>query len=704
MHPALRYSYYHQGESAVVPSNSVLPVISGTVEVGETLSTTDGTWTGTEPITYTYQWKRDGVNISGETDSTYIITVDDVGSEITVTVTGTNDVGSDSATSAATTEVVNRELFWIRGDDVVLAGSEITQANDKSPIGTNDAVAVGGRNTPNRLAADVNSRDVIDFNSTNTEILSVAGLTGITTYTMYLVIKADAPTVGSGGSVISMAQNGSGTFINQGFNLFIQNSLIQVTHRDGSGAQQKTFAFTDTASYHILMVKFQSNGAGLSKLIVKLDAVTKADFINLNSMVANDQNFYIGSVGSPGTSSFNGKIAEIRFFNTYHSDAQQEIIHNELSTYYNLGVTYHIDGYTGAEVVTSFRYSSSIDAITNLYARASFEEIADQPIAVIMHGFVQAASNFTDATLIRFKDYGWFAVAVGMRGRDSASGANDASAREMYDIYDAIQHIRSTYSEYVDADRVAIIGYSGGGGNVLGFISRFPDLPVLAVDFFGISDYGYDGTFSYHAQIPAQQANVETAVGGTPASLPNEYKAREHRWSASNFKGKLRIYHDTADASVLVSHSQRTVTQLIADGFTNYVYNESTVGSPDRWTHGLPNTGESGDDNIPAEADFSGEPASLPLPTLADTGTLKINGGVQTSLFRIWLGNGTAAQDTRNRRGTVAYDYTNNSYTVTPLLDSPATDMTVEIEILSGVHVGKTATGTISSATEFNPA
>jgi hypothetical protein len=43
---------------AVAPSNSVAPVISGSASVGSILTTTDGTWTGTLPITFTYQWYR----------------------------------------------------------------------------------------------------------------------------------------------------------------------------------------------------------------------------------------------------------------------------------------------------------------------------------------------------------------------------------------------------------------------------------------------------------------------------------------------------------------------------------------------------------------------------------------------------------------------------------------------------------------------
>ncbi len=43
---------------ASAPANTVLPSISGTVQVGQTLTASAGTWTGTAPITYTYQWQR----------------------------------------------------------------------------------------------------------------------------------------------------------------------------------------------------------------------------------------------------------------------------------------------------------------------------------------------------------------------------------------------------------------------------------------------------------------------------------------------------------------------------------------------------------------------------------------------------------------------------------------------------------------------
>jgi len=80
------------------PVNTALPVISGTVQVGDTLTASTGTWTGS-PTSYSYQWNANGTAISGATSSSYTLISSEVGDSITVTVTATNSSGSTKATS-----------------------------------------------------------------------------------------------------------------------------------------------------------------------------------------------------------------------------------------------------------------------------------------------------------------------------------------------------------------------------------------------------------------------------------------------------------------------------------------------------------------------------------------------------------------------------------------------------------------------------
>lgn len=80
------------------PANTATPVISGTTAVGDVLTTTSGTWTNT-PSSYTYQWKRNGTNISGATSTTYTLQNADMATSLTCQVTAVNGDGSNYISS-----------------------------------------------------------------------------------------------------------------------------------------------------------------------------------------------------------------------------------------------------------------------------------------------------------------------------------------------------------------------------------------------------------------------------------------------------------------------------------------------------------------------------------------------------------------------------------------------------------------------------
>ncbi len=101
---------------SVAPSNTSEPTISGRAEQGRTLSASRGSWVGTEPISYAYQWVRCGADggrpdggdctiVSGATGREHRLTRDDVGSRMRVRVTASNSDGSRSAASNPTATV-----------------------------------------------------------------------------------------------------------------------------------------------------------------------------------------------------------------------------------------------------------------------------------------------------------------------------------------------------------------------------------------------------------------------------------------------------------------------------------------------------------------------------------------------------------------------------------------------------------------------
>ena len=89
--------------AAAAPVNALLPSISGVLTSGQVLTANEGVWSGA-PV-FTYQWRRAGSNLGGQTAKTYTLVAGDVGNGIDVIVTATNTTGAANATSARTANV-----------------------------------------------------------------------------------------------------------------------------------------------------------------------------------------------------------------------------------------------------------------------------------------------------------------------------------------------------------------------------------------------------------------------------------------------------------------------------------------------------------------------------------------------------------------------------------------------------------------------
>ncbi|HUF02510.1 MAG TPA: hypothetical protein VMN35_08815 [Gaiellaceae bacterium] len=180
------------------PVSTGAPTISGTAAVGQRLTATTGTWQGTAPITYAYQWVRcgsdgglpDGSNctaISGATGNSYVLTQQDVGFRLRVRVTATNASGSNTAASNPTSAVQGRAPTntrppsvtgsWIEGQTVTVSPGTWTGS---APItftyqwlrcnaaGGSCVAISGARSTQHRLTSrDVGRKLRVDVTARN---------------------------------------------------------------------------------------------------------------------------------------------------------------------------------------------------------------------------------------------------------------------------------------------------------------------------------------------------------------------------------------------------------------------------------------------------------------------------------------------------------------------------------------------------------
>jgi hypothetical protein len=94
---------------AAAPTNTAAPTITGSLQVGSTLTASKGTWSGS-PTSFTYSWSRCGANgnscatIDGATSDTYTLTQAAEGRTLRVSVVATNDAGSTPLATEFTTE------------------------------------------------------------------------------------------------------------------------------------------------------------------------------------------------------------------------------------------------------------------------------------------------------------------------------------------------------------------------------------------------------------------------------------------------------------------------------------------------------------------------------------------------------------------------------------------------------------------------
>ena len=127
------------------------PAITGTAQVGETLSATTATIEdadGLDGATFAYEWLRSGVAIEGATGQSYTVVEADVGSRLYVRVTFTDDGGNEESLTSEPTDTVvfpplRLESATVDGADLKLTYSHPLNATSEL-LETAFTVTVGG--------------------------------------------------------------------------------------------------------------------------------------------------------------------------------------------------------------------------------------------------------------------------------------------------------------------------------------------------------------------------------------------------------------------------------------------------------------------------------------------------------------------------------------------------------------------------------
>ncbi len=167
---------------------------------------------------------------------------------------------------------------------------------------------------------------------------------------------------------------------------------------------------------------------------------------------------------------------------------------------------------------------------------------------------------------------GYLVVSFDNRGTPAPKGApwrkivygtvGDLSSKDQAAAVRALAAQRS----YVDAARVGVWGWSGGGSNTLNAMFRFPDVFRVGVSVAPVPDQRLYDTIYQERYMGLPQDNVEGYRIGSPINF------------AEGLKGNLLIVHGSGDDNVHYQGTERLINRLVELGkpFDTMVYPNRT--------------------------------------------------------------------------------------------------------------------------------
>ncbi|HHW11164.1 MAG TPA: prolyl oligopeptidase family serine peptidase [Firmicutes bacterium] len=196
-------------------------------------------------------------------------------------------------------------------------------------------------------------------------------------------------------------------------------------------------------------------------------------------------------------------------------------------------------------------YRSSYDG-TMLYADF-FIPPKPAPLLLYFHGWHLTKESAHRTLDVFARDF--LVVNVDMRGRGECGGKPDCNCWELLDGIDALNYARQHFAQHIAAGDLAYcFGGSGGGGNTLAAMAKFPDHFAAGVAMCPISDYAmwYEGDTKGEFRD-----EMDVWIGRPPAEAPEAYRSRSGLYLLENLQAPLRLYHGSADERVPVAHSRQ---------------------------------------------------------------------------------------------------------------------------------------------------
>lgn len=204
------------------------------------------------------------------------------------------------------------------------------------------------------------------------------------------------------------------------------------------------------------------------------------------------------------------------------------------------------------------------------------------PLLVFPHGGVHSNFSTYNVHIIReLAAQGYVVIAPDYRG-STGYGKDmyeeiDYGGLENEDVYAARNYMLENY-EFLDKDRVGILGWSHGGMIALMNIFNYPDDYKVAYAGVPVSDLV--ARMGYSAQSYRDLYSASYHIGKTANEDVQEYRRRSPAWNAEKLRTPLLIHTNTNDDDVYVLEVEHLIKSLKAAGkkFEYEIYKDAPGG------------------------------------------------------------------------------------------------------------------------------
>jgi dipeptidyl-peptidase-4 len=222
--------------------------------------------------------------------------------------------------------------------------------------------------------------------------------------------------------------------------------------------------------------------------------------------------------------------------------------------------------YDGYEIGTSeIKTIKSADGTTDLYTRlikpSNFDPSKKYPVLVYVYGGPHAqlvTNSYLDGAnlwMYWMAEQGYLVFTADSRGSDNRGFAFESvihgrlGINEMDDQMKGVDYLKSL--PYVDANRLAVHGWSYGGFMTTSIMLRKPDVFKVGVAGGPVTDWKY-----YEVMYGERYMD-------TPAENPKGFDEANTLNYVNNLKGKLLLIHGTSDDTVVMQNNYVLIKKFV---------------------------------------------------------------------------------------------------------------------------------------------